>query len=81
MPATSLGMYRIEAGGADPQRPHREDEVYVVTHGKATIRVEGETQPVGPGTVVYVPAHAEHRFEDVEEDLVTLVLFAPAETG
>ncbi len=39
---------------------------------------DGEHE-VGPGTVVYVPAHEEHHFTDVSEDLSIVVVFTPAE--
>ena len=31
------------------------------------------------GSVIFVEARAEHRFYDIEEDLLVLVFFAPAE--
>ena len=77
-PDLSTGVYLLPAGQPDPQQPHTEDEVYHVLRGKAWLRVGDEVRPVGPGTVAYVPARAAHRFEDVEEDLVALVVFAPA---
>jgi mannose-6-phosphate isomerase-like protein (cupin superfamily) len=75
----SAGLYRIPAGEADPQTPHTEDEVYVVTAGRASIEMDGETHPVEEGDVVFVERGVEHRFTDVEADLETLVLFAPPE--
>ena len=33
----SIGTYAIPAGGADPQEPHTEDEVYVVSSGRAVL--------------------------------------------
>jgi mannose-6-phosphate isomerase-like protein (cupin superfamily) len=80
VPAMSMGIYRIPAGAADPQSPHTEDEVYVVVSGRAVLTVEGERRPVGPGSIAFVAASADHRFVDVTQDLVTLVVFAPAET-
>ena len=77
--AMSLGIYRLPAGGDDPQEPHDEDEVYVVLDGRATLEVAGEATPVASGSVVYVEQGTDHRFVDIEEDLVTLVAFAPAE--
>jgi mannose-6-phosphate isomerase-like protein (cupin superfamily) len=61
------------------QTPHTEDEIYVVTAGRATIESGGERAEVGPGSVVYVPAGEIHRFTDITEDLALLVVFAPAE--
>ena len=77
----SIGTYAIPAGGDDPQEPHTEDEIYVVSAGRAVLAgPEGEVA-VGPGTVVFVAAGEEHRFERVEEDLVAIVIFGPAESG
>lgn len=75
----SAGVYRIPAGGADEQQPHGEDEVYVVVRGRAVLDVEGERLPVQVGTLAFVPAYAEHRFVDIEEDLEVAVVFAPPE--
>jgi mannose-6-phosphate isomerase-like protein (cupin superfamily) len=79
VPSLSVGVYTLRAGAADPQQPHTEDEVYVVTSGQATLRVADAEHPVGPGSVVFVPALVEHRFHDIRDDLTVLVLFAPAE--
>jgi mannose-6-phosphate isomerase-like protein (cupin superfamily) len=79
-PSMSAGLYVLEAGGEDPQSPHAEDEIYHVVAGRGQIRVAGEDRPVGPGSVVYVPATVEHRFHSIAERLELLVVFAPAET-
>jgi mannose-6-phosphate isomerase-like protein (cupin superfamily) len=79
VPDLSVGTYSIPAGGADTQTPHTEDEIYVVTSGRAVIETPGGTAPVSPGSVIFVPAREEHRFTNVTEDLALLVIFAPAE--
>jgi mannose-6-phosphate isomerase-like protein (cupin superfamily) len=75
----SAGLYVLEAGGTDRQRPHSEDEVYVVLSGQATITVGLEERPVGPGSIVFVAAGVDHRFHDIFDDLRVLVAFGPAE--
>ncbi len=75
----SVGTYSIPAGGTDDQVPHSEDEIYVVTAGRAVLAAGGESAEVGPGSVVYVAAGEQHRFTGITEDLSLLVLFAPAE--
>lgn len=80
VPDLSMGLYVLPAGGVDPQEPHAEDEVYYVASGKATIEVDGEDRPVSIGSIVYVAAGVPHRFHTIEEDLVILVFFAPAES-
>jgi mannose-6-phosphate isomerase-like protein (cupin superfamily) len=80
VPSMSAGLYRLPKGTQDPQEPHREDEAYVILEGRATLDVDGERVAVGPGSIVFVPANSDHRFTDIQEDLLSLVVFAPAET-
>lgn len=77
----SCGIYRLAANGIDDQVPHYEDEIYIVLHGTGRLKVGDEDIAVGPGSLVFVAAHVEHRFHDFAEDLEILVLFAPAYTG
>lgn len=79
VPAMSAGLYCLPAGGRDLQKPHHEDELYHVVSGRAKMHVGDEHREVGPGSLIFVPAEADHRFYDIEEDLIILVLFAPAE--
>ncbi len=80
VPAMSAGLYVLPVGGADPQSPHLEDEMYYVVQGKARMEVGAESQPVGAGSVIFVEARAEHRFYEITEELAVLVFFAPAES-
>lgn len=75
----SVGTYSIPAGGTDDQTPHSEDEIYVVTTGRAVIEAGGERAQVGPGSVIYVAAGEPHRFTEITQSLALVVLFAPAE--
>ena len=45
--------------------------------GRATLVTPSGTAPVGPGSVIYVPAGETHTFTDVTEDLALVVVFAP----
>ena len=80
VPAMSAGVYTLPAGSADLQKPHQEDEMYYVVRGRARMRLGSEDRLVNPGSVIFVPAEAEHRFHDIAEELVVLVFFAPAES-
>jgi mannose-6-phosphate isomerase-like protein (cupin superfamily) len=81
VPDLSGGLYVLEPGATDPQSPHTEDELYIVMSGRATVTVAAERRLVGPGSVVFVAAGVEHRFVDIEERLVVLVVFGPAESS
>jgi mannose-6-phosphate isomerase-like protein (cupin superfamily) len=70
----------LPPGAADEQEPHTEDEVYYIIDGKAKFRAKDEVRPVCKGTILFVERNVEHRFIDIEDDgLVVLVFFAPAE--
>jgi quercetin dioxygenase-like cupin family protein len=82
VPDLSVGTYSIPAGGTDDQQPHTEDEIYVITAGRATLTAGADGAQrlaVSPGSVVYVAAGEVPRFVDIPEDFAALVLFAPAE--
>jgi mannose-6-phosphate isomerase-like protein (cupin superfamily) len=79
IPAMRAGVYVLPKGGADPQKPHREDEMYYVIRGRARMQIGSENAGVRAGSVIFVEAEAEHRFYDIEEELEVLVFFAPAE--
>src|SRR5947209_6528389 len=73
VPSLSMGLYRLQAGQPDEQRPHTEDEVYLVISGKASFRAGGQTRAVAPDTLIFVERTVEHRFMDISEDLTVLV--------
>jgi mannose-6-phosphate isomerase-like protein (cupin superfamily) len=79
VPDLSVGTYSIPAGGVDDQQPHTEDEIYVVTAGRAMFEAGGDRVAVGPGSVIFVPAHELHRFTEITQDLAAIVVFGPAE--
>lgn len=79
VPDLSAGLYVIEAGGADPQSPHAEDELYYVVRGSASVTVGMETREVSAGSLIFVAATVPHHFHDVMERLEILVVFGPAE--
>ncbi|MBJ7902067.1 cupin domain-containing protein [Streptomyces sp. NPDC004549] len=75
----SVGLYGLDAGAHDPQKPHGQDEVYFVVSGRASITVGLETTEVARGSVIYVPAGVAHKFHHISEDLRVLVVFSPPE--
>jgi quercetin dioxygenase-like cupin family protein len=80
VPALSMGVYVLPAGGEDPQIPHAEDEVYYVVSGRGVLQVAGRDQGVQAGSIVFVAGEIDHRFHSIDEELTVLVFFAPAES-
>jgi mannose-6-phosphate isomerase-like protein (cupin superfamily) len=72
-----LGLYELAAGSEDLQKPHDEDEIYVVMSGRGRFFVDGDDVAVRPGTILFVAGHAVHRFHSIEEDLSIVVAFSP----
>ncbi|MFF6780964.1 cupin domain-containing protein [Streptomyces sp. NPDC012510] len=75
----SVGLYALDAGDFDPQKPHSQDEVYLVVSGRASLTIGLETTQVARGSVVYVPAGVAHKFHHITEDLRVVVVFSPPE--
>ena len=61
--------------GADPQKPHQQDEVYVVAGGTGTFLCGARRAGFVPGDVLFAPAGSEHRFENFSEDFAVWVIF------
>ncbi len=84
VPALSSGIYVLPKEGLDQQTPHHQDEIYYVLSGRARMKITAndqapEDQLAAAGTVIFVEAGAEHQFHSIEEELVVLVVFGPAE--
>jgi len=75
----SAGLYVLPVGATDRQSPHDQDEVYYVISGAAKVRHGQDERRIQKGDVIFVEAKLDHRFFDIEEELVLLVVFAPAE--
>ncbi|HYA85286.1 MAG TPA: cupin domain-containing protein [Candidatus Bathyarchaeia archaeon] len=64
------GIIRLHPGEDDNQEPHSVDEVYYVIEGNGFIKLDGKDHQIRPGTSIFVPAKADHRFHGNKQDLV-----------
>lgn len=67
--------------GADLQKPHARDEVYVIARGSGWFVNGPERHPFQTGDMLFVPAGVEHRFDEFTDDFCTWVLFYGPEGG
>ena len=65
----------------DTQRPHSQDELYVVARGTGEFVCAGARQPFGPHAVLFAAAGTEHRFENFTDDFAVWVFFYGREGG
>lgn len=68
-----LGYYKPV--NRDDQKPHDQDEIYIVQSGHGVFVRDGESTAFGPGDALFVAAGVEHRFVDFSEDFATWVIF------
>ena len=68
-----IGLYAPR--GIDPQQPHRQDELYIVSSGRSVFVKGDERREVGPQDVLFVEAGVSHRFEAFSDDFATWVIF------
>ena len=76
-PGIEVGVYVLVAPAPDDQKPHEDDEIYVVLRGNGAIVVDRERVPLEQGQAIFVEALAEHRFVDYES-MSLIVVFTPA---
>jgi len=76
-PGLELGVYVLVAPEPDRQKPHDEDEVYVVLEGNGVLEVEDTATPLTEGMALFVAAGAEHRFTAYEQLALLVILNGP----
>jgi mannose-6-phosphate isomerase-like protein (cupin superfamily) len=62
-------------------RPHRlrTSEVYYILQGQGLMSIDGESQPVQPGQVIYIPPHSMQSIQNSgNSDLIFLCIVDPA---
>ncbi len=69
----SVGLYTPR--GVDNQKPHNQDEVYIIASGTGVFALGNERIECGPGDTFFVGAGARHRFVEISEDLTVWVVF------
>ena len=61
--------------GTDHQKPHDQDEIYIVVAGRSDFVLEDERLTASAGDALFVRAGQPHRFEGMSDDFVTWVVF------
>lgn len=75
----SLLLEMFAPKGTDHQSAHDRDELYVVVRGRAILVLSAKREPCGPGDALFVPAHADHHFDEMTHDFATWVVFVGSE--
>jgi mannose-6-phosphate isomerase-like protein (cupin superfamily) len=67
--------------GTDQQSSHKQDEIYIVQTGSATLKHETREFPCRAGDVIFVRATTNHQFTNMSDDFETWVIFYGPEGG
>lgn len=65
----------------DPQKPHDQDELYIVLSGEGSFVKGEQRRAFKPGDLIFVEAGVPHRFEEFDEGFATWVVFWGPEGG
>ena len=74
-----VGIYAPDS--ADGQKPHKQDELYIIASGTGVFVKGDERTRFAPQDVLFVEAGTEHRFEEFTDDFATWVVFWGPEGG
>lgn len=66
-PNYALRVIEVAPGGHTPHHTHWFEHENFVLEGQGTVTINGETYPVGPGSVIFVPPNAEHQYVNTGE--------------
>ena len=66
----------MESGASVPEHQDDDEEYVHVLEGRGTIWIDGVEREVGPGDTIFMPAGATVRFQNGEQRMVGLQVFA-----
>lgn len=70
----SIAMLYVPPHGIMDLHSHETEETYCVISGHGTILYEGGSQPVGPGTFIYLPSWCIHGIHNTGTEVLVLLL-------
>ena len=77
LPEFSMHYWHMKKGEIDDQKPHFQDEIYVILEGTGAVKVDGKISAIKTGDIIFVPAKMTHNFIADNSDMRILVFFAP----
>jgi mannose-6-phosphate isomerase-like protein (cupin superfamily) len=85
VPALRCGTLDVKLSAPtnpNQQKPHTQDELYIIVRGRGSLFHDGKRDPFEAGAVLFVAAGIEHHFEEFSEgDLVVWRVFYGPDGG
>ena len=76
-----VGQLWLAAGASVPLHKDASEEYIYVVSGSGQITINGKASIIGPGTMVFMPAHAEVSFKNGDSPLIAIQIFAGPESA
>jgi len=74
-----LGILSMKPGAAVPLHRDATEEYIFILEGTGTMVIDGQSYVVGPNSVIYMPPNAEVSFQNGDEPMVGIQIFAGPE--
>jgi quercetin dioxygenase-like cupin family protein len=71
-----IGRLEMAAGAAVPEHQDETEEYIHVLEGHGVITIDGKARQIGPGDTVFMAANATVRYQNGDQKLVALQVFA-----
>lgn len=71
-----IGRLEMEPNAAVPEHQDADEEYIVVLQGHGTVRIDGVEHAVTPGSTIFMPAGATVSFQNGDERLIAIQVFA-----
>jgi mannose-6-phosphate isomerase-like protein (cupin superfamily) len=62
--ALTMGIAKIPPGEALHTHRHLQAEIYLIIRGRGLVRIDRKSRPVRAGSAVFIPANAQHSYEN-----------------
>jgi len=72
-----MRAFELAPGGHTPRHRHPWPHINVMLEGSGTLYLDGEEHALGAGGFAFVPAGAEHQFQNPGEDRFAFVCIVP----
>ena len=71
-----MGLLKLDPGASVPEHRDSTEEYIYILAGSGTIYINDKPYATNPGSTVYMPAHAKVRYDNGQDELVALQIFA-----
>ena len=71
-----IGRLTMDAGAKVPLHRDPTEEYVFVIAGSGQVTIDGRTSPVAPGTTIFMPANAEVTFQNGDDPMTVIQVFA-----